>query len=364
MPRKRNQVVPDKPKEESKAEVRFRGTKFHLTYKGWIVHTEYLAWLGDKRKVSEYSIVHEEGSGEIQYKHTHVLISFNLALDTKSERYFDYDGVHPNIVKVKNDCHWNHVAQEYHVKEGTPRWTNIVSREPNAAKRIWGYSSLREALEKECGESIKNAGAVIATYNVKEPTRQPEPQITWRPWQAELLWELNNTDPNDRTTLWYDDESGNSGKTFFTKYMSSYGDALCSSKANSYHMSTCLFEAMKRRGGPYRIIVFNFTRQQENHLVYQTLEEIKDGLMTCEKYKGETMTFPSPHLVVFSNYGPKKTMMTHDRWDIRKLDSEGQNMIRRTVGGKVVPAIKPSTLTVEEIIREIIEKVMEQVKPK
>jgi len=113
-----------------------------------------------------------------------------------------------------------------------------------------------------------------------------------------------------------------------------YKGAFVSTKANIYHTATSIDEFIKKNSSTVLVIIFNFTRQQEAHNVYQALEELKDGMVTSEKYKGRTIYFNVPHLVVFANYLPEVKHLTIDRWDIRILHNE--KIIKRYLAGQIV----------------------------
>ena len=102
------------------------------------------------------------------------------------------------------------------------------------------------------------------------------------------------------------------------KHLGKYYDAFVTTKVSSYHISTILQQLLQSGRQP-ALVVFNFTRQQEDHRVYECIEAVKDGLMTAQKYRGQTLIFDSPHVIVFANYLPDTDMMSKDRWDIRLL---------------------------------------------
>jgi len=83
-----------------------------------------------------------------------------------------------------------------------------------------------------------------------------------------------------------------------------------------------LDEFLKVNKNSVLVVIFNFTRQQECTNIYQALEELKDGMVTSEKYKGRTIYFDYPHLVCLANYIPNISSMSKDRWDIRTIQNE------------------------------------------
>lgn len=327
---------------------RLQNKKIHLTYKSHIPPEAWLSWLEKIKKIEieSYSIVHEKGNSVTPYDHTHILIDFGYTFQTRNARYFDWkspsgDEFHPNIKIVKTAKHWKNVLI-YHYKESVP-YTNIPKPEleENPIKEIWKHDSLSNALLSTCS-NLKNVGGVIAAFNCKPADYGIEPTVEWKPWQKEILNEIETT-PDSRHIVWYYDPFGNAGKTFIAKHLGQYKGAFVSTRANAYHVATALDEFIKQNGkDSILVVIFNFSRQQENHKIYQALEELKDGMMTSEKYKGRTLYFNHPHLICMANYIPDVNSMTKDRWDIRTLQND--IVVKRYLGGKVVfedPSIDP-----------------------
>lgn len=328
---------------------RLQNRKIHITYKTHINPDVWLSWAKTIKKlhIDLYSIVHETSDEHHPYPHTHILLDSgkNKKFTTTSCRFFDWttetkEIIHPNIVTVTTKKHWDN-AVVYHYKENNP-FTNI--EKPVSAKEeienIWKCPTVSEALLSTCS-SLKSVGGVIAAFNCKPSDYGVEPKVDWRPWQKELMDELIQK-PDDRRVLWYYDPKGSSGKSFIAKHLGMYHHAFVSSKANTYHIATQLDEFIKSNGDTILIVVFNFTRQQEYHKIYQALEELKDGLVTTEKYKGKTLFFKSPHVVCLANYIPEVKHFTVDRWDVRALQDD--RVVKRYLAGKIVfedPNIDP-----------------------
>jgi hypothetical protein len=305
---------------------RLQNVKIHLTYPDHVDCQEMLDFIIFKTTQTPigYSIVQE--IGETGHNHTHVLLKFKTAITTTVSRFFDINGLHPNIKKVITAKHWNNCVV-YHKKQGTPL-TNITELDNENGKksakdeieRIWSCKSAGDAILHMC-ESVKEVGGVIAAFNCKPIEYGEEPIRNWKPWQLELYTEMDE-EPDDRSIIWYADTKGNAGKTFFAKHMGMYKGTFVSTKANVYHVATQIQDVIKQ-GDSILSVIFNFTRQTEYHKVYQALESLKDGMVTSEKFHGKTMYFKSPHVVVFANYFPDLLQISTDRWKLRVLDNEG-----------------------------------------
>jgi hypothetical protein len=297
---------------------RIQNRQLHLTYSGHLDPNAFLTWIGSICPVEKYSIVHE--TGDTLYPHTHALIRFVKNFQSTNCRIFDFNSIHPHIKRVSTPSHWNNCIS-YHTKQGVP-FTNIFppTDTPSIVSQIWSSNSPSDAILNHCTKPGE-ANGIVTIFTMKPIDYGPEPEIDWYPWQKELLDQISTPCTDDRRVIWYYDPIGDHGKTFMSKHLAKYYDAFITTKANSYHIST-MIQKLIQANRPPALVVFNFTRQQEEHRVYECIESVKDGLITAQKYLGQTLVFDSPHVVVFSNYLPAVEMMSSDRWDIRLLKNK------------------------------------------
>lgn len=344
---------------------RLQNTKIHLTYPDHVDIILFLDFFMKKYlSIELYSVVHEIGS--TGHKHTHALFKFDKIFTSSKSNCFDYMNLHPNIKPVTSKTHWERTV-EYHKKDGKPI-TNIgVEKKTDARldiEDIWSHPSVSDAILNTCN-SVKEVGGIIAAFNCKPINYGEEPTVNWKPWQQELYDELETT-PDDRTVRWYWDPTGCAGKSFFAKHMGMYKGAFTTSKANAYHVATQIQDTMKK-GQTILTVIFNFTRQCEAHKVYQAIEALKDGMITAEKYHGETMYFPSPHVVIFANYFPDIKTMTIDRWSIRVLDTDGDNVRHELSGYDIEDWIEEKMtkrgVDREEAMESMLEAIIDSLRP-
>lgn len=360
--------------EKNVSKFKLNNKKFHITYPDHIIEKDLLSFFNKIKKdckVENYSIVKE--TSDTGHEHTHAVIEFNVPFTSCLPRVFDYEGLHPDIKKITTKDHWENTIK-YHKKQNKP-FTNIESDDFDVKKFIdkfndkaankelqcrgchakekkykglcdcclvekekdedfgvsdvWQYDSISEALmAKVSDKNIKKVSQIVAAMKLKPKSYGPEPKVIWRPWQEELYNEITPKCVNDRSIIWYYDELGSSGKTVFAKHMTMYHKALISTHANAYHIATTL-QTKINEGNPTNIVIINLSRQQSDHSIYQGLEMLKDGMVTSQKYVGETMIFDSPHVVVFSNFLPNQDQCSKDRWDIRTLSDDKQTVKRR-----------------------------------
>jgi len=131
-----------------------------------------------------------------------------------------------------------------------------------------------------------------------------------RDWQK-ILWEKLQEEPDDRHILWYTDETGNQGKTWFSKYLVAVSGAAYYTNGKSGDIK------FSYKGE--RTVIFDLCRSTEERVNYEILETIKNGILFNTKYQSATRIFKIPHVVVFANFAPDRTKLSEDRWKITNL---------------------------------------------
>lgn len=149
---------------------------------------------------------------------------------------------------------------------------------------------------------------VVRTFEVCQKRKQSKLlHITPKPWQQKVI-DLIKSDPDSRTINWYFDKIGNNGKSFLAKYL-----------VDSYN-------AFYTRGGKANdityaynyenIVIFDYVRDAEEYVNYGVIEQLKDGLVTSNKYESKLKRCDPPHILVFANFLPDTSRMSADRWNI------------------------------------------------
>lgn len=130
-------------------------------------------------------------------------------------------------------------------------------------------------------------------------------------WQCDLLNECLGH-PSPRSVIWYTDGVGNSGKTWMSRYLMALHGALRLENGRSADL--------KHAYTGQRIVIFDFSRTQQEHINYETIESIKNGMVFSSKYDSCSKVFDIPHVIVFANWDPNMEAMSSDRWDLRYPD--------------------------------------------
>lgn len=249
----------------------------------------------------------------------HVAIDFGRAFQSRNPRIFDYDGVHPNIKKIKTAVHWAN-EMRYLGKEDKDN-KDLVEKTMD-----FRLVANCESIEYALATGVKPLDAKILFehtrgHNFKlKPVEKPE--ATW----IEKLDDLINGDYYDkyRNIFWFQDGTGNSKKTHFVKWcmylmeQGEYNYLVMRNISNFRDTMMTIDEAVKAGWtGKYCIIDLPRTFNHDSGM-YTALEAIKDGIVHSTKYHCKCpYRIPDDNIVVvLSNGFPDVYRMSLDKWKV------------------------------------------------
>lgn len=314
------------PELMSSKDFRIQNKQLHLTYEGHIDGNKWLEWFSNKepkKEIIEYSIVNEEGASG--YKHTHILIKFNVAIQTTNSRFFDYDGIHPNIRIVKTKAHWTNCIK-YHCKQGDPL-TNTDTR--SFTEKVWSSSTLSDAISDLCPDG-KHIGGVIATYKNKPMNydKEDEPEVKWRQWQNGLKQKMLGVKEykNNKIQWYWSPMSRTSGTSFFGVHMSRYHGFYFGSNSDLTTLGSQIPKAMQE-GRNMDTIMFDL-KDVDNKKNYTGLNDLMNGYINSKSSTQSIVHLKViPHIVVFSNKFPSIEYMDISNFMIYVIDNEGKGVL-------------------------------------
>lgn len=154
----------------------------------------------------------------------------------------------------------------------------------------------------------------VELYNEYYPIGEVE-NIELFEWQKDLLMKLEGV-PEHRKIYWYYDPIGGKGKSTFTNwYCQKYGNTFITD--GGCHKDIAF--AYERQ----RVVIFDYPRDTSPDSVnYSTMECFKNQRMSSSKYQSVLKQFSRPHVVVFANFLPNKSKMSHDKFVIVNLLEE------------------------------------------
>lgn len=300
----------------------FANQRVLLTYKTHINKAEHRLFIEAliKQPAEEYYCAHEKESTKTNYAHSHVFVNFGKRFQSTNCRIFDFLNIHPNIKKVVTktfDKLYRYISKE------DPELAELAEKykDISVADRIWSASSLEDAINKNV-KNVNDIFGVIQLYNMKKGKDLKCANFTPYGWQTEIL-EILGREPDDRTIHWWYEKIGKFGKTTLVKYlMANWPEKyyVCSDLGYTKDAAEIIRSAFDS-GWDGHCFILNLPRAMEDKdFIYQSIEAIKDGLVTATKYKGKTMIFDCPHVVVFANWRPHTFLMSLDRWQIHEID--------------------------------------------
>lgn len=218
-------------------------------------------------------------------------------------------------------------------ENGTPHLQGAVKFENARA-----FSTLKKAWPQIHWEITKNWNASVkyckkeGNYrtNITEEGQEPSlddlynnfmeveyKDVEWRPWQKDVLDIISG--PVDRRKIhWFWESTGNSGKSFLTKYIEwKHPTVIVNGKQGDvFNGIKSFLEQKKKYPNP---VIIDIPRVNENYVCYGTMEKIKDGLFYSGKYEGGVIRLLPCHLIVFANFPPELHKMSADRWDVHNI---------------------------------------------
>jgi hypothetical protein len=134
--------------------------------------------------------------------------------------------------------------------------------------------------------------------------------VVWRLWQEALIVEMK-AKPHSSKVIWYVHHRGNAGKTYLADYFNCTDAAFVTDNGKNCDL--------KYSYSGKRVVIFDFTRSQQDCINYQIIEALKNGCYFSPKYESKKRRYMKPHVVCLSNMMPDKAKLSMDRWGIRDI---------------------------------------------
>jgi len=159
----------------------------------------------------------------------------------------------------------------------------------------WEKTRSVEHAERYCTKD----GHYVTNIPHLRRVRDPMDWIVMRAWQIKIL-NILSAEPDDRKIFWLWDSIGCSGKSTFTKHLVlTFPDTIvCDGKTSDI---AYLIANMKL---PPRVVIWDIPRSLEEHVNYNAIEKVKNGLFTSTKYETKMVVFDVPHVIIFANFFP------------------------------------------------------------
>ena len=343
---------PSVPIDESKFYL--QNQRFMLTYRSHLNKEGFIAWFTSTFGTMDFiRLAHEMGDTSHDYEHTHVVVDFGKRFQSRNCRIFDFDNIHPNIRIIKTKSHFLN-SKRYLSKEDPEN--DDLKIKPTLYEKVSACENINEVLNMAqrpsdvpglnmMYEIIKQNQTVVFDFDLKKINRwqrqlyeiiklspfvedvpidpldgiESDLETCMREWTRVLPGPRNG--PDRLIRLIYD-PPGSAGKTVF-------GKALWASDPKKYvtlqgvasiRDIATQFETILDSGWNGHCVFINITRECQDHKIYTSIEAVRDGLLTTQKFRGRPLGFNLKHMVLFTNFMPKLTGVTLNRWKIHGLD--------------------------------------------
>lgn len=185
------------------------------------------------------------------------------------------------------------------------------------------YDDICEAHFEEAakfGKFIREQITRRDTNKELDSLRKAFESASLRPWQ-EALVDIVQEDPSPRKIHWIWEETGNTGKSWMTKYLAAMHGACIMSIGKKTDMAYLYSK------NPSKIVVFDLSRttapgEGKEHFLdgtYSLAEDLKNGLVTSYKYDSSNVMTTGCHVIFFANFPPDMTKWSEDRYFIKHL---------------------------------------------
>lgn len=344
----------------NKSKFRLQSKTVFFTYKHHIPFEDLFKHVNSIKPIGEYVICHELGDKSHNYKHTHMTVMFQKKIDVSNAQLFDivFNGktVHPNIGSTRNwvascayclkehkkdpqlDVNW---FANFDVVDFLAKSRNPIAKKKSkdigivdVCNRVATHKNAFEAIKYEAG-SLKQVLAINTIFNAIVPQIDPR-QITYlesfattiRDWQQNIIDVVSN-ESNRRKVYWVFDQRGGQGKTDLCSYLDTllFPDTCITIAATGSlrDINDVMRNWINANKYPDIVLIDLPRTFEERDSIYTIVESMKNGRLTCTKYKGDTIKFFPPHVIIFANWLPDCNKLSRDRWVIMKLVTRKTN---------------------------------------
>lgn len=151
------------------------------------------------------------------------------------------------------------------------------------------------------------------TQELKNASLEKEVIEKFRPWQQQLVEELDKP-ADDRHIYWIYDPDGGIGKTRLARWLVDHKNAFYTNGGRSIDITYAYSHQP--------IVIFDYVRESQDFISYSTIEQLKNGILSSNKYNSCLKRFKSPHVVVFANFEPTSGKFSADRVILIKPEKE------------------------------------------
>lgn len=208
----------------------------------------------------------------------------------------------------KDGVFWEHGCYPKSKGERTDIKTFFEAVKRGATDRVLAEEYPREyAKYHAAGTKLRKS---MKQEEQAEKVKQKYNEKPLRKWQKHAVEKLEKQD--DRKILWIHDSQGNLGKSWLGNWLVANKNAFLVEGGKNADIA----EAYDYQ----KIVVFDYTRCQEERVNYAVIESFKNGRIFSPKYESKMKIFESCQVLCLSNFDPDREKLSADRWQVITYD--------------------------------------------
>lgn len=256
-------------------------------------------------------------------------------IDSKARWYEEWDTIKVEniiskrelrILKLKSDVKKYTIAKETG-EGGYEHWqARFDSSDPDLFERWTGIEPglHLEPASTECDDYERKGGRYWSSSDTVEirQCRFGEP----RGWQKELIAEIKKQSVREIDVIL--DPDGNKGKSWLSIHLWEQKQAMVVPRYSCTSEKLSAYICSAHDGEPIVIIDIPRSNKPKKDL-YETMEEVKDGLVFDPRYRGRCKNIRGCKVVVFTNEKLDLKALSSDRWILHGVTPDGEHLTNK-----------------------------------
>jgi len=263
----------------------------------------------------KYLVIGEHKGEKSKIRHLHALIEFeNQRAFSTVKKAVPRADIQPRRGTATQARNYIDKEKKIRFEQGEP------SSQGTKYKAVFGMikagKTLVEIAEEYPEEVLKHYTGVRGMVEmINEGKKAPLEDHPLLRWQQSVVEEISH--PPTRRIHWFYDPVGGAGKTWFGLWLVKHKGAQMVTNAATKDVAEVWNP--DHPGAEYGVMLFNLTKDIDEHVNYAVMEQVNDGFCFASKYHSRMKVAGKFHVIVFSNFRPRLTAFVDDRWHVTEL---------------------------------------------